>query len=386
MRRADHCVTSGSAPDGGTHLLASGHRVTGVALRAHRDLGPPRDGDVPPAGSRPARGADRRSPTWVVRPSGTGEGRARARPRIGSSRPEPPPAGGCARLSGTPADRPDPRGRRSGAPPAGPGIGRVHAGTSPWWCGWPRWIGRIDDWLRRRTLATPGERPGAHATTPWCAPLHADDPCRFLSLRWAAIAPGELDGWAGSRPTCRPFRRYRLPVRWRGTLPGRFPTRSSDHSAANVIANSNVAGRRLPGRCRRGSGSGLAARWATTTAGRSPLPWRRVPCRAARGDRRRVRLSDRRPIPAVQCRRVPDAPPGPLTPITLDVQVGDAGGAARHRRVKLAAGRPGCRAGARATAIFGHRVHTGSRARRVRNPRAATAQRVLRTARGYPDR
>ncbi len=371
-------VTSGLGRLAAAHLLASGHRVTGVALRAHRDLDRrvtvtyrPLDPDRLAALTDDADVVIHLAPVEPDAPESvelTGLLQlADAAARSGTRLIVPIHAGG------------DPELYRQAQELAVSSWGpTLMLRLAPL-------IGRLDDIAVRRTLATlVSDR---HHTTVPVRLLHVDDLCRFLSLAVDSDRTGELDVAGVESITYVAARRLLagLPVR-RGTPLWEVPDPifrliplqrdwqfECGWTAADAVADVALgpAGRPL-------GDDGCRVFVAAPTTG-SPA--------AVEGTAGEFDYPIDPRYPVFSAAGVPDALPGPLTPITLDVQVGAMRAAQRATAGLL--GMPadlGAEWGARATAVFGHRVYTGVSVHDAYEPRAATAQRVLRATRGYSDR
>ncbi len=371
-------VTSGLGRLAAAHLLASGHRVTGVALRAHRDLDRrvtvtyrPLDPDRLAALTDDADVVIHLAPVEPDAPESvelTGLLQlADAAARSGTRLIVPIHAGG------------DPELYRQAQELAVSSWGpTLMLRLAPL-------IGRLDDIAVRRTLATlVSDR---HHTTVPVRLLHVDDLCRFLSLAVDSDRTGELDVAGVESITYVSARRLLagLPVR-RGTPLWEVPDPifrliplqrdwqfECGWTAADAVADVALgpAGRPL-------GDDGCRVFVAAPTTG-SPA--------AVEGTAGEFDYPIDPRYPVFSAAGVPDALPGPLTPITLDVQVGAMRAAQRATAGLL--GMPadlGAEWGARATAVFGHRVYTGVSVHDAYEPRAATAQRVLRATRGYSDR
>jgi hypothetical protein len=233
-------------------------------------------------------------------------------------------------------------------------------------------VGRLADWMVCRTAAT-------LLTTDAARPLrvlHTDDLHRFLLRSVGSHRTGAVDLCTADSVTAATARRWLVPVHRRfGRVDG-WPVPDPDlrvvplhrdwefecgWTAAEAVADT---GRALAGR--RPSAAG-----ATTIAGRFPVPVEAIP-REVAATAAELHIAapaahsgefddviDPR-FPVFSTRFTSDALPGPLTPMTLDVQC--AGLRAAHRATAELIGMRGALAREwqqRAVAVFAHRTFTG---------------------------
>ena len=247
-------------------------------------------------------------------------------------------------------------------------------------------IGRLPDWSIERTIATLADT--RHGASGPVRLLHTDDLCRFLSRAVHTDHTGQLDV-AGSDPiTYVSARRLLAGVTVsRGTAVWPIvdpvfrlaPLQRDWHfesgwSAVHAVTDvaRDLTGRRLDGH---------------HIAGRVPgVPRSGTPAAAEELVGEFDYPIDPR-FPTFSVTDAPDVLPGPLTPITLDVQLGALRGAQRATAELLGLPVPlAAEWESRATAVFGHRVFTGVSVRAALRPGVAMTRRALRAARGYVDR
>ena len=306
-------VTCGLGRLAAAHLLASGHQVTGVAHDPHRDLDPrvavtyrPLDPGRLAALTDDADVVVHLAPVEPGVPESvelTGLLQlADAAARSGTRLIVPIHAGG------------DPELYRQAEELAGSSWGpTLVLRLAPL-------IGRIDDVAVRRTLATLAS--DRHGTTVPVRLLHVDDLCRFLSVAVDSDRTGALDVAGAESITYVSARRLLagLPVR-RGTSLWTVPDPvfrltplqrdwqfECGWTAADAVADTAL---------------GLAGRPADGDHGDAfvPVPGTGAPAAPAGTAGEFDYPIDAR-YPVFSATGVSDALPGPLTPITLDVQVG----------------------------------------------------------------
>jgi len=371
-------VTTGLGRLAAAHLLASGHQVAGVAEYPHRDLDPrvvvtrrPLDA------TRLARLTDDADVVIHLAPVEPGV-------------PESAGLTGLLQL----ADAAARSGTRLIVPIHAAGDPELYRqaeqlAASSWGptlvLRLAPLVGRIADWSVHRTIATlAGDR---HGTVSPVRLLHVDDLCRFLSRAVGVGRTGELDLAAPDSITYISARRLLSDVTVRrGTPLWPVPDpifrlvplqRDWDFECgwrpSDAVADAALefAGRPL-------DDDGGAASVPAPTSGTTAAP----EGMAGEFD---YPIDPR--FPVFGATGAPDVLPGPLTPITLDVQLG-AMRAAQRTTARLLGLPPDLAAEweSRATAVFGHRVFTGTSVHDALDPKPTAIPRILRAARGWADR
>ena len=231
-------------------------------------------------------------------------------------------------------------------------------------------VGRSTDWAICRTVATLG---AAHGGNEPVRLLHTDDLCRFLDRAVASDRTGEVDVATTDGIACVTARRmvspllppvHRIPT-WPVVDPMfRLVPLQRDWkfecgwNPADALADTAAA---LDGyRLGRDGAVPVGRRLPVTTE--LPAPPDDVHLVAAAAEDLAGEFDsyiDTR-FPIFSCADSSDALPGPLTPMTLDVQL--AGLRSAQRATSAALGFPEDLArvwDANATAVFGHRIYTG---------------------------
>ena len=253
-------------------------------------------------------------------------------------------------------------------------------------------VGRLPDWAVCRTVATLLDTD--HGRGGQVRLLHTDDLCRFLVHAVSAAGDGQVDLATTDPVTYVSARRLLAPVQARRRLPiwsVTDPVFSPDSlhrgwgfecgwGPSDAVADTAaaLAGHRL-------DRDGVAAVRQRLPApadvviapppGQEPVP-------AGLAGEFDYKIDPR--FPVFGTAGSSDALPGPLTPMTLDVQL--AGLRCAQRATAAAMGLPAPLAAeweARATAVFGHRVFTGVSIRRAVTPGLLTAKRLLGLSRYY---
>ncbi len=371
-------VTSGLGRLAAAHLLASGHQLAGVAERPHRDLDPrvtvtrrPLDAD------RLARLTDDADVVIHLAPVEPGV-------------PESAGLTGLLQL----ADAAARSGTRLIVPIHAAGDPELYRqaeelAASSWG---PTLlvrvaplVGRLADWPVQRSIATlAGDRHGATGPVRL---LHVDDLCRFLSRTVHSDRTGALDLATADSITHTSARRLLSGVAVRRNAPqwavpdpvfGLLPLQRDwqfecGWAPADALTDAAVGftGRALDG---------------DDCAAPVPAPATGIPA-GPEGMAGEFDYPINPRFPVFSATGAPDVLPGPLTPITLDVQL--AAMRAAQRATARLLGMPEDLAtewAGRAGGVFGHRVFTGISVHDAYDPGTSIAQRILRAARGFTER
>ncbi len=371
-------VTSGLGRLAAAHLLASGHRVAGVAEHPHRDLDPrvtvarrPLDANRLAQLTDDADVAIHLAPVEPGVPESAGLTGllqlADAAARSGTRLIVPIHAAGDPELY-----------RQAEELTASSWGPTLLVRVAPL-------VGRLADWPVQRSIATlAGDR---HGTTGSVRLLHVDDLCRFLSRAVDTDRTGALDLAAADSITHVSARRLLSAIAVRRGSPlwavpdpvFRLIPLQRDWqfecgwAPSDALADAAVgfAGRALDG---------------DDCAAPVPPPTTGVPA-GPEGMTGEFDYPVDPRFPVFSATEAPDVLPGPLTPITIDVQLA-AMRAAQRATARLLGLPPDLATewGSRATAVFGHRVFTGVSVRGALDPGRATTPRILRAARGFAGR